>query len=150
MVWRVRGDEARNTNRDFRKSLMQRRVLAEEIVGLLAYEAGEPIGWCSIAPRVTYGKLGGPDDYQDEPNAVWSLTCFSIATGHRRQGLSGALLEAAIDYARAQGAKVIEAYPVAPDSPSYKYMGLVPQFEQRGFVYVQDAGKRRRVHRLAL
>ncbi|PIE15552.1 MAG: hypothetical protein CSA68_05870 [Rhodobacterales bacterium] len=106
--------------------------------------------WCSIAPRINHRDLGGPQDYPNAPNAVWSLTCFSIAKPHRKTGLSGHLLEAAIDYARENGAIMVEAYPIAPDSPSYQYMGLVPQFERRGFVYVQDAGKRRRVHRLQL
>ncbi|MCT9000253.1 GNAT family N-acetyltransferase [Chelativorans intermedius] len=150
MVWRARGDEAKNTNPDFRKSRMEHRVKSGETVGLLAYQEGEPIGWCSVAPRTTYRDLGGPHDYEDDPNAVWSLTCFSVAKEHRKKGLSSALLEAAIGYARDNGAKVIEAYPVAPNSPSYQYMGLVPQFERRGFTYIQDAGSRRRVHRLEL
>ncbi len=150
MVWRARGNEAKNTNQNFRKSCMKRRVTSGETVGLLAYCDDEPVGWCSIAPRITHRDLGGPQDYDDTPNAVWSLTCFSIAKSHRKTGLSGDLLEAAIDYARENGARVVEAYPVEPDSPSYQYMGLVPQFERRGFIYVKDAGKRRRVHRLQL
>ncbi len=126
MVWRARGAETRNTDRAFRKSLMERRVKSGEIVGLLAYDENGPVGWCSIAPRVTYGKLGGPDDYRDDPNAVWSLTCFSLAKGHRKQGLSGTLLESAIDYARENGARVIEAYPVAPRFPELSVYGADP------------------------
>ena len=43
------------------------------------------------------------------------------------------MLRAAIDYARKRGATALEAYPVDPDSPSYRFMGFVPAFERLGF-----------------
>jgi hypothetical protein len=45
---------------------------------------------------------------------------------------------------------VLEAYPVSPDSPSYRFMGFVPAFEARGFAPAGMAGTRRHVMRLAL
>lgn len=38
-----------------------------------------------------------------------------------------------------------EAYPVDPDSPSYRFMGFVPTYEREGFHYAKDAGTRRHV-----
>lgn len=150
MVWRAKGEEAKSTDRHSRKAAMRKRVKDGVPVGLLAYVDDDPVGWCSIAPRATYRDLGGPDDCADDANAVWSLVCFSIAKEHRRAGLSENLLDAAIEHSRKKGAKVLEAYPVDPDSPSYTYMGFVEQFEKRGFDFIGHVGKRRHVCRLKL
>jgi hypothetical protein len=45
---------------------------------------------------------------------------------------------------------VLEAYPVAADSPSYRFMGFVPQFARLGFDEVARAGSRRHVMRRSL
>jgi hypothetical protein len=45
---------------------------------------------------------------------------------------------------------MVEAYPVAPDAPSYRFMGFVPVFEEAGFAEVGRAGTRRHVMRLSL
>jgi hypothetical protein len=51
----------------------------------------------------------------------------------------------------AQGAKIVEAYPVDVDSPSYRFMGFVPAFEKAGFEPTgQREGKRRHLMRLEL
>ena len=117
-------------------------------IGLLGYLAAEPVAWCSIAPRPTYRPLGGPDDFGDAPNAVWSLACFFIRRDLRGQGASEQTLAAAIAHARAKGGKVLEAYPVDPDSPSYRFMGFIPVFEEAGFTDHGMAGARRHVMRL--
>ena len=58
------------------------------------------------------------------------------------------LIQAAVAHARKRGATVVEAYPVAPDSPSYRFMGFVPVFTAAGFREVGRAGTRRHVMRL--
>ncbi|MDH3579316.1 MAG: GNAT family N-acetyltransferase [Hyphomicrobiales bacterium] len=68
----------------------------------------------------------------------------------RGKGVTSKLLKAAIAYARAAGAKTLEAYPVDPDSPSYRFMGIVPHFEKAGFEHAGKAGTRRHVMRLGL
>lgn len=60
------------------------------------------------------------------------------------------LVEAAIAHARRRGARIVEAYPVDADSPSYRFMGFVSVFERAGFKTVGTAGKRRHVMRLSL
>ena len=57
---------------------MRARVMAGAPVGLLAYAGGEPIGWCSIAPRPTFPR---PNTCLAPPAlmiSVWSLTCFFV------------------------------------------------------------------------
>jgi hypothetical protein len=59
-------------------------------------------------------------------------------------------LNAAIALARRKGGKVLEAYPVDSDSPSYRFMGFVSLFERAGFKAIARAGTRRHVMRLSL
>ena len=60
------------------------------------------------------------------------------------------LVDAAIAHAKAQGAAVVEAYPVDADSPSYRFMGFRPMFEAAGFSAVGAVGSRRTVMRRAV
>ena len=72
---------------------------------------------------------------------------------HRRLRGSGygmQLIEAATTYAKKRGATVLEAYPVDPGSPSYRFMGFVPAFERLGFSKHGTAGSRRQIMRLSL
>jgi GNAT superfamily N-acetyltransferase len=66
----------------------------------------------------------------------------------RGQGVTKQLIAAAVTHARSRGATAIEAYPVDPDSPSYRFMGFVPSFEKAGFRPAGQAGKRRHIMRL--
>jgi len=89
-------------------------------------------------------------DFGDAPDAVWSLACFFIRRDLRGQGASEQTLVAAIAHARGKGGKVLEAYPVDPDSPSYRFMGFIGLFERAGFKAIGRAGTRRHVMRLSL
>lgn len=148
MVWR--GTAADRQDKERRKRAMHQLVQDHVPVGLLGYVDGEPVAWCSIAPRATYRFLGGWDDPHDPEERVWSLACFFVVRRVRRQGVMAALLRAAVDHARQRGATAVEAYPVDLDSPSYRFMGFRHVFEQHGFVKVGKAGSRRHVMRLPL
>ena len=119
-------------------------------VGVLAYIDGVAVGWCSVAPLSSHVRLRTRDcEVQDVPgDVVWSISCFYILTDVRRSGLVKRLVTAAIEYGTAHGATVIEAYPVLPDSPSWRYMGFVSTFEGLGFRHVGMSGKRRHVMQL--
>lgn len=133
-----------------RKAAMKRRIDAGTPVGLLAFADDRPIAWCSVAPRLTYRKLGGPDDFADEPEAVWSVVCFFITRDWRGKGVTRRLIAAASAYAKAHGGKLLEAYPVDADSPTYRFMGLKPTFADAGFEELGPAGSRRTVMRREL
>lgn len=145
MLWRPMRDESLRTHRSEKKESLREIVGRGVPIGILGYLDGEPVAWCSIAPRDTYRRLGGPT--HDEEN-VWSLACFFLKRQFRGQGLTRRLIKAAIAYARDRGATVVEAYPVDPDSPSYRFMGYVPTFESMGFREVGRVGIRRHVLRL--
>jgi GNAT superfamily N-acetyltransferase len=141
MVWRINENRKAMPGKSGKKASMKSRVKQGIPIGLLAYTDDEPIAWCSIAPRDTYRSLGGDETKQ----RVWSLACFFVKREFRNIGLTSRLLGAAMDYAKDNGAEFIEAYPVAPDSPSYRFMGFVHTFEKAGFQLVTPAGTRRNV-----
>ena len=86
--------------------------------GLVAYLDGEPVGWCAVEPRTAYVRLqrnrivwaGRTEDKTDD--GVWSVACFLVRRGFRRQGVSYALARAAVDFARERGARALEGYPM--------------------------------------
>ena len=120
--------------------------------GIIAYSDANPVGWCSLAPREEYSRLGRSRLFQpvdDQP--VWSIVCFFTARTYRRKGLTVALLHAAIDYARARGARILEGYPVdtrsggAPDV--FVYTGTLSAFRQAGFKEVLRRSETRPIMR---
>jgi GNAT superfamily N-acetyltransferase len=78
---------------------------------------------------------------------VWSVVCFFIDRRVRRQGLTLGLLKAAVEYARSQGAEIVEGYPVEPGSRLYTYMGSPSTFRRAGFHDVPPVGQARKVMR---
>ena len=148
MVWRRSTQESHNHTPADRKCQMMARIRDGVPVGLIAYRDDEPVGWVSVAPRETYRNLGGPPAAPGE--VIWSIACFYVPRKLRGQGLVHQLIAGAVEHARAEGATVVEAYPVDIDAPSYRFMGFVPVFLAAGFADHGMAGARRHVMRLRL
>jgi hypothetical protein len=120
MVWRATPIEAKQTDGLTRKAAMKARITAGTTVGLFAYLNKEPVAWCSVAPRPTYRRRiehGG----MTKPSGRLPV-CFVRRL--RSQGLSQRIIAAAEEFARGQGASVVEAYPVDPSSPKLSLDGL--------------------------
>jgi GNAT superfamily N-acetyltransferase len=147
MRWRMASTEFKRSTKEDRIAALDQRVLDGVPVGVLAYLDGEPVGWCSVAPRETYpaleryGKLARVDDRQ-----VWSIVCFFVDARVRRQGVTLGLLEAAVAYARSHGARIVEGYPVEPGK-IYGYMGSPATFRRAGFRDVTPPERDRKVFR---
>jgi len=150
MVWRPADAEVRQPDGRSRKAALKTRVADGVPVGILGYVNEQPVAWCSIAPRQTYRLLGGPEDFENDPGAVWSLVCFFVKREWRGRGATEQLLAEAIREARRRRARIVEAYPVDPQSPSYRFMGFVDTFRKAGFKEIGMAGTRRHVMRLVL
>ena len=83
------------------------------VPGLIGYSGGEPIGWISLGPREDYAKLQrSPIMKPVDEKPVWSIVCTFVGKAHRGAGFQRRLLQAAIDHARANGVRLLEAYPV--------------------------------------
>jgi GNAT superfamily N-acetyltransferase len=152
------------------RAVLQRITVEGRVPGLLAYDAAapgaddgaRPVGWVSVAPRPEFGRVlrsptlkprdddrGAPDDA-----AIWAIVCFWVPRSRRGSGVGTALLGAAVDHARAGGARVLEGYPVdtATRMPSAEiYTGTLTMFRRAGFTEVQPPTRgTRRVVRLDL
>jgi len=106
--------------------------------GLLAYVDGEIAGWCGFGPRPSLPRLARSrtiPKIDDLP--VWSILCFNVRVGYRRQGVAAALLDGVIELARRSGAPGLEAYPIDPEggrvNANFGYVGVTPMFEKAGF-----------------
>lgn len=140
-AWRMSDKELGAADSVIKKEFMRRHILSGIPVGLLAYSEGAPVAWCSVAPRETYRKLGGDAALKN----VWSIACFFIKKEFRGKWLVSCLIDEAKTYARENGAAYLEAFPVEPESPSYRHMGFIKIFNKAGFVYTHMAGTRRHV-----
>ncbi len=133
---------------------MCRLVCDEGVVpGLIAIADGEAVGWVSVAPREEFGRVERSrvtKPVDDEP--AWSIVCFYIKPGARRGGLTRALLDAAVEYATDNGARLIEAYPYDTDEEQKSgieiYYGVASTFRQAGFEEVERRSPRRPIMRL--
>ncbi|MFL1428165.1 MULTISPECIES: GNAT family N-acetyltransferase [unclassified Nocardiopsis] len=114
----------------------------EPAPGVLAYDGDEPVGWAAVAPRAdtAFARNRKIPHVDDLP--VWSLWCVRVRPGHRKQGISHALIAGAVEFARAHGAPVVEAYPLdngdARVDLTMAYPGLRRNFERAGFVHAAD------------
>lgn len=130
-----------------KKLEMKRRISSAEPVGLLGYLNSEPVAWCSIAPRDTYRASMSDVLPGDEKQRIWSIVCFFVSRPFRGQGMFQKMVAAAEEHAARNGATMLEGYPVDPDSPSYRFGGYLPAFEQAGYAVVSRKGSRRHVVR---
>jgi GNAT superfamily N-acetyltransferase len=121
-----------------RRDALRRQLDGAPPPGMLAYLDGEVVGWCGFGPRPSLPRLVRSRTIpaiDDKP--VWSILCFNVRVGYRRQGVAAALLDGVVDCARRSGAPGVEAYPIDPEGgrvdTSFGYVGLTPMFEQAGF-----------------
>ena len=145
MFWRVRSRDWSFSGADESREGFRRVVAAagDPAPGLLAYEAGRPVGWVSVGPRESYGRLVHSrvrPALDDRP--VWSIVCFVVSKAVRRRGITTLLLDAAVAYARDHGAPALEAYPVRPAAEripaAVAYTGLLSTFEAARFQVVHE------------
>lgn len=127
--------------------------------GLIGYLDGEAAGWVAVEPRENYPRIWARKQpwMRMDPalEGVWSVTCFVVRTGFRRQGLMYELAAATVEYGRQVGARVLEGYPTEPaegktviwDEAS---VGLLQVFLDAGYVVAASPTLRRRVVRFEL
>lgn len=154
MVWRVPRAQWESHKGPGNKRALYRIVQAGPPPGVLAYRGSEPVGWCAVAPRERYPVLSrsrvlAPVD----DRSVWSITCLFVRKADRRRGVSRQLLRAAVEFARSNGARIVEGYPVDParDQPDpFVWTGLASTFRRAGFREVARRSATRPIMRRVL
>lgn len=121
--------------------------------GLIGYIDTDPVGWVQVGPRSAFptldrSRLFKPVDELDP----WTINCFVVRPAHRKLGVGKGLLSAAIEYAKGQGAQVIEAYPVDGERQSVVdyFTGTLGMFSEHGFVEVIRRNDTRPIVRLTV
>jgi GNAT superfamily N-acetyltransferase len=153
MYWRLQRAEFR-AGKDAGNRAAFRRYVDGHVPGLLAYQGGTPVGWVAVEPRAAYPRLEGiPALAPVDAQPVWSIPCFFVARGSRGKGVSRALVAAAVEHARGEGARILEAYPSDVDGhrqPGSIFLGVASAFRAAGFEEVARRDPDRPVLRLAL
>lgn len=152
MWWRLKRSEFEKQKGAGNKRALKKIVDSGAAPGLIAYLRGKPIAWCSVAPREDFPGLDRSrvlKRFDEQP--VWSIVCFFVARELRGQGVSELLLKAATEYARKQGAKILEGYPVEPHKDrmpdAFAWTGLAAAFRKAGFKEVVRRSETRPIMR---
>jgi len=133
--WHEREHTAPEKNRD----CMRQRVDSNFHVGVLAYEGDRLLAWISVSPVAeVYWAWRRTAMLGPEAKTVACITCITIATAARGQGLQGKLLRSLLEYGKAQGWTAIEGYPfdeeaVVRHKTDLHWPGLVRGFVEAGF-----------------
>ncbi len=111
--------------------------------GVIAYLNSTIVGWCGFGPRGGMQRLVRSRTIpQIDDLPAWSIVCFLVRPGYRRRGVTRALLQGAIEYARSIGVPALEAYPVDPAGKridtSFAYVGTLSIFLKEGFRQVME------------
>ena len=136
------------------RQAMKALVDGGSVPGLIGYEDGVPVAWVSLGPREDYAKLRrSPIMKPVDDRPVWSIVCFFVDPTARGRGLSERMLQAAVDYARSCGARLVEGYPVdrpQRSDPDVMFFGAKSMYDRAGFREVARRRPRRPVVRRAL
>ncbi len=155
MWWRLKRTDYERQKGSGNKNSMRALVDSGEVPGILAYYDGEPVAWCSVAPRENFPVLERSRVLKRvDETPVWSIVCFFVDKSHRGKGLSAHLVKAALAHAQDQGGKVVEAYPVEPQKkpwpPAFAWTGLASVFSKAGFREVARRSETRPIMRYYL
>lgn len=147
LYYRVTSSEFSSLRGKERPDRLRELCEQDNAPGVIAYVDGSPAGWCAFGPRSEMGRLQRSRTIQkldDVP--VWSIVCFVVRAGYRRQGLAHQLLDAAVTDARSRRVPALEAYPVESGpgriSSAFAYVGTTSLFEAAGFRRVEQARSR--------
>jgi GNAT superfamily N-acetyltransferase len=138
MLWRLPPADFETGKGAGNREAMRRLAGSARPPGILAYAGANAVGWCALAPREDYPALARSRVLKPvDERPVWSISCFYIDRAWRRRGLSVALLDAAVEFARGRGATIVEGYPVEPTKHDYPavfaWTGTAQTFRRAGF-----------------
>lgn len=131
-------------------------------MGVLALLDNEPVGWCACGPRSRYtAAIKGRSRLlrsrpREEDDLVWLIACLFVDARHRGRGITHALIAAAVELARREGAIAIEGWPNAASASgsappaSGLFLGRERAFRAQGFEIVDRPTSQRCIVRLDL
>lgn len=137
---RLRAGDIEELGQGSREQAMRQLCEREHPPGVVTYHDDVPVGWCNIGPRADIPRLAGSKLIRPiDDVAVWSIVCVIVRGGHRKQGVTGRLIEGAVAYAAENGAPAVEAYPVDPKGrmdTTMAFVGTRSMFAEVGFTVI--------------
>ena len=153
MWWRLKRSQYEKQKGAGNKKSIKKIVNSGIIPGILAYVNNNPIAWCAIEPRESYALLENSRVLKRiDDEKVWSVVCFFVSRKYRRKGVTEKLLEAALNHAKKNRAKIVEGYPVdSGKTPSvFAWTGYASAFLKVGFKEVHRGSPTRPIMRYYL
>jgi GNAT superfamily N-acetyltransferase len=137
MTWRLPPAEFKANRGAGNRAAMRALADGGREPGVLFYEDGRAVAWCAVAPREEYVRLAASKVWAPvDEEKVWSVSCFFVDKKARGKGLTVAVLEAAVEFARSKGATIVEGYPQELQNklpPAFVWTGVMPTFVHAGF-----------------
>jgi GNAT superfamily N-acetyltransferase len=115
--------------------------------GVIALAGGDSVvGWSRLGEPAELGRLYGGRLYKGLPcfdgdrQDVLAVGCLLVDPAERRRGVASALVGGQLDYARALGARAVEAFPrgAVDVSDGEQWMGPLAIYSAFGFRVVHD------------
>ncbi len=152
MWWRLKRSDFERQKGSKNKAALKKIVKSGQIPGILAYAGEKPVAWCSVGPRETFPALERSrvlKRIDDKP--IWSVVCLFVDRKFRKKGVSVAMLEAAIDYVKKKGGKIVEGYPIEPKKgkwpDAFVWTGVPSAYLKAGFKEVHRGSPTRPIMR---
>ncbi|MDR6198759.1 GNAT superfamily N-acetyltransferase [Microbacterium sp. SORGH_AS428] len=142
--WMMPGSRFSALSVEEKTEILRAETAASVPPGLVATVDGVDAGWVRVGPRPDHERLArtklygktSPEPWTDA--STWAISCFSVRKEFRGQGLTRRLLDAAVAFARDNGARLVEAYPIdtaaTKTSSNELYHGALTTFLDAGFV----------------
>lgn len=142
--WRLRSKDLAASRVSQLRDRLRSAAQGPRPPGLVALRDAAAVGWVSLGPRGDFERIERSRVIPRLDEApVWSVVCFAVSRSARGKGVGAALLDAAVSFAAANGASIVEAYPV--DLPAgatlpaeAAFTGTLAMFERAGFSVVSD------------
>jgi GNAT superfamily N-acetyltransferase len=130
------------------RSRQNKKALVDEgrSHGILVYSKDEPVGWCQYGPKEELPRIDSGFIYRrlsldTGGKRLWRITCFWVDRRHRKGGVAGFGLRAALSSIRRRGGGVVEAYPAIRKGFPADWTGTLSMFDKEGFKVVAPFGK---------
>jgi GNAT superfamily N-acetyltransferase len=128
------------------RTAMKARIKVGAMDGFLAHDGAEVVGWLNAQPRHAlphcFDRMGiDPTPLPCEAFEAAVIVCFVVAPQRRRQGISRALLAAALASFAARGFKLVDAFPFkagASELAADHYHGSLSLFLDQGFEVLRE------------
>jgi GNAT superfamily N-acetyltransferase len=128
------------------RTAMRARIEVGAMEGFLAFDGVEVVGWLNAQPRDAlphcFDRMGiEPTPLRCEAFEAAAIVCFVVAPNRRRQGISRALLAAALASFAARGFKLVDAFPFksgTSDLAADHYHGSLSLFLDQGFTVLRE------------